>query len=178
MVAKLNDKLKLIAHSRLTRQFTVFTGKIGGFAMSKTANNTTPEGAVVAEDANRLSGRMLRVMVVITVLAAVISLVVGSWRISVGLLVGGALAVLNHRWLQSSIAAAFGVLIEGQKPRITLAKYIFRYLVIGAVVLLVYTLGVAPLEAIVAGLSSFVVAVFVEALREFYFAIIRREEIS
>jgi hypothetical protein len=42
----------------------------------------------------------------------------------------------------------------------------------------VYELGVAPLPAIVAGLSSFVVAVFVEALRELYFAIMQREEIS
>jgi hypothetical protein len=117
-------------------------------------------------------------MMAITAIGAAGSLFLGGWRISVGLVIGGALAILNHRWLQSSTAAAFSVLIEGQKPRITLAKYIFRYLVIASVVLVVYELGVAPLPAIVAGLSSFVVAVFVEALRELYFAIMQREEIS
>jgi hypothetical protein len=146
--------------------------------MSQTANNTTPEGASVDPLPNGFDARILRVMMAITALAAVVAMVVGGWRISIGLLIGGALAILNHRWLQSSTAAAFSVLIEGQQPRITLAKYIFRYLVVASVVLVVYTLGIAPLPAIIAGLSSFVVAVFVEALRELYFAIIQREEIS
>ena len=145
--------------------------------MSQTANNTTPEGVSVGPVPTGFDARILRFMMAITAIGAVVSLFL-SWRISVGLVIGGALAILNHRWLQSSTAAAFSVLIEGQKPRITLAKYIFRYLVIASVVLVVYELGVAPLPAIVAGLSSFVVAVFVEALRELYFAIMQREEIS
>jgi hypothetical protein len=146
--------------------------------MSQTANNTTPEGVGVGPVATGFDARILRFMMAITAIGAAGSLFLGGWRISVGLVIGGALAILNHRWLQSSTAAAFSVLIEGQKPRITLAKYIFRYLVIASVVLVVYELGVAPLPAIVAGLSSFVVAVFVEALRELYFAIMQREEIS
>jgi len=40
------------------------------------------------------------------------------------------------------------------------------------------TLVAVSLTAVLAGLSSFVVAIFVEAFREFYFAIIQREEIS
>jgi hypothetical protein len=146
--------------------------------MNQTANNTTPEGVSVGLVPDGFDARILRFMMAITAIGAAVALVVGSWRISVGLVIGGALAILNHRWLKASSAAAFSVLIEGQKPRITLAKYIFRYLVIASVVLVVYTLGIAPLPAIVAGLSSFVVAVFVEALRELYFAFIQREEIS
>jgi hypothetical protein len=146
--------------------------------MSQTADNGSPQGVGVSPVPNGFDARILRVMMAITAIGAVVALILGSWRISAGLVIGGALAILNHRWLQSSTAAAFSVLIEGQKPRITLAKYIFRYLAIAAVVLIVYELGVAPLPAIVAGLSSFVVAVFVEAIRELYFAIIQREEIS
>lgn len=145
--------------------------------MSKTADNTTPTSLITAPDAG-LSVRVFRVMLFFTVAATAGSFAFGSWRVAVGVLVGGALALLNHRWLQSSVAAAFGVLIDGRTPRITLAKYIFRYLVIGSTVLLVYTLGLAPVTAMVVGLSSFVFAIFVEALREFYFAIIHREEIS
>jgi putative exporter of polyketide antibiotics len=145
--------------------------------MSQTANNI-PQGVGVDPVPGRFDARILRIMMAITVIGAAVSLVVGSWRISVGLVVGGALAILNHRWLQSSTAAAFSVLIDGQTPRITLTKYMLRYLVIASVVLIVYELGLAPLPAIVAGLSSFVLAVFVEALRELYFAIMQREEIS
>jgi len=146
--------------------------------MSQTANNGNPEGAGVSTLPTRFEARILRFMMAITAIGAVVTLIVGNWRISVGLVIGGALAILNHRWLQSSTAAAFSVLLEGQKPQINLAKYVFRYLVIASVVLIVYELGIAPLPAIVAGLSSFVVAVFVEAVRELYFAIIQREEIS
>jgi len=146
--------------------------------MSQTANNTTPDGVSVGPLPNGFDARILRFMMVITAIGAVVTLFVGNWRISIGLIIGGALAILNHRWLQSSTAAAFSVLLEGQKPRINLALYIFRYLVIASVVLIVYELGLAPLPAIVAGLSSFVVAVFLEAVRELYFAIIQREEIS
>ena len=145
--------------------------------MSQTANNI-PQGVGVDPVPGRFDARILRIMMAITVIGAAVSLVVGSWRISLGLVVGGALAILNHRWLQSSTAAAFSVLIDGQTPRITLTKYMLRYLVIASVVLVVYELGLAPLPAIVAGLSSFVLAVFVEALRELYFAIMQREEIS
>ncbi|PWT96205.1 MAG: hypothetical protein C5B55_00270, partial [Blastocatellia bacterium] len=162
----------------LTRQLTVFAVRISGFAMSKIADNMTHAGAIVDAESHRLNARILRAMVLASATATVVALFMGSWRVSIGLVVGGALAVLNHRWLQSSIAAAFGVLVDGQKPRITLAKYILRYLVIASAVLAVYASGLAPFAAIVAGLSSFVVAVFIEALREFYFAIIQREEIS
>ena len=146
--------------------------------MNQAANNATPEGVIVGPVPTGFEARLLRFMMAITAIGAVVALIVGNWRISVGLVIGGALAILNHRWLQSSTAAAFRVLLEGQKPSINLAKYIFRYLAIASAVLVVYELGLAPLTAIIAGLSSFVVAVFVEALRELYFAIIQREEIS
>ena len=49
---------------------------------------------------------------------------------------------------------------------------------IAAVVFVAYKLDIVSLAAIIAGLCSFVVALFVEAFREFYFAIIQREETS
>jgi len=94
------------------------------------------------------------------------------------LLVGGALSLLNHHWLSSSSAAAFSVLAHGARPRLKIAQYILRYIVIAAIVFVCYKLNVVSLAATIAGLCSFVVALFVEAIREFYFAIIHREEIS
>ena len=49
---------------------------------------------------------------------------------------------------------------------------------LGAVILAAYKLRFASLPAIVAGLCTFVVALFAEALREFYFVIIQREGVN
>ena len=145
--------------------------------MTENANNAGESIPVCTHDEG-LHSRILRTMVVTTVLAVTIAVFFSSRQVTTGLVIGGLLALLNHRWLQSSISAAFGVLVAGEKPRIGLAKYIFRYLVVGTVAFAAYTLGFASLAAIIIGLCTFVIALFVEAFREFYFAIIRREEIG
>lgn len=125
-----------------------------------------------------IGGRIFRSMVFAVAFAVIASLPFGQWRISTGLLVGGLLSLLNHRWLSNSTAAAFSVVVHGAKPKLKLAQYILRYLVIAAVVVVAYKLNIVSLAATIAGLCSFVVALFVEAFREFYRAIIHREEIS
>ena len=125
-----------------------------------------------------VEARIFRTMAFAVVLAVVFSLPFVQWRITVGLLLGGILSLLNHYWLSTSTAAAFTVLIHGAKPRLKVAQYILRYLVIAGLVLIAYKLNLVSLAATIVGLCSFVVALFVEALREFYFVIIHREEAS
>ena len=122
--------------------------------------------------------RIFRSMAFAVTVAVVASLPFGHWRITTGLLVGGLLSLLNHHWLSSSTAAAFSVIAHGTKPQLKLTRYILRYFVVATVVFLAYKLNIVSLAATIAGLCSFVVALFVEALREFYFAIIHREETS
>ncbi len=136
----------------------------------------TPAGrAVVSAE---IDGRIFRSMALAVGAAVVASLIFAEWRTTTGLLLGGGLSLLNHYWLISSTTAAFKVVAHGAKPRITLVNYILRYFVIAAVVLVAYKLNAVSLIATIAGLCSFVVALFAEASREFYFAIIHREEIS
>lgn len=125
---------------------------------------------------NGIEGRMFRSMILATTLAVIASLPLAPWRITTGLLLGGVLSLLNHHWLSGSTAAAFSVVAHGAKPRLKLAQYIFRYFVVATVVFVAYKMNVVSLTATLVGLSSFVVALFVEALREFYFAFIHREE--
>jgi hypothetical protein len=145
--------------------------------MKENPNNAR---ATVSPEArhNSVEGRILRNMAFAVTFAVIASLPFARWRITTGLLVGGILSLLNHHWLSSSTAAAFSVVVHGAKPKLKLAQYVLRYLVIAAVVFLAYKLNIVSLGATIAGLCSFVVAFFVEALREFYFAIIHREEIS
>lgn len=117
-------------------------------------------------------------MAIATGLGVAVSAFVGPWRVTVGLLVGGLLALFNHRWLKRSAGAAIELSIGGAVPQLQLAQFILRYVVIGAFVFSLHQLDLLSLPAVLAGLATFVVAIFVEALREFYFAIIQREEIS
>ena len=145
--------------------------------MKETPNNARATASPVARN-NNVERRILRNMAFAVTFAVIVSLPLAQWRITTGLLVGGILSLLNHHWLSSSTAAAFSVVAHGAKPKLKLAQYVLRYLVIAAVVILVYKLNIVSLGATIAGLCSFVVALFVEALREFYLAIIHREEIS
>jgi hypothetical protein len=125
-----------------------------------------------------IHGRISRAMMLATAFAVVGSLVFAPWRITTGLVLGGILALLNHRWLRSSTAAVFSVLVDGDKPKLRLTHYFLRYMVVGTVVFVAYQLNVVSLPATLIGLCSFVAAIFVEAFREFYFAFIQREEIN
>jgi hypothetical protein len=125
-----------------------------------------------------IEARVFRTMMVAVVLAVIISLPFAQWRVTAGFLLGGLLSLLNHRWLSSSTAAAFSVIAHGKRPQLKVTKYILRYLVIATVVFFAYKFDIVSLTATIAGLCTFVVALFVEAFREFYFAIIHREETS
>ena len=117
-------------------------------------------------------------MAIATGVSVAVSAVVGPWRVTTGLLVGGLLALFSHRWLKNSAAAAIQLSLGGGPQKLRLMQFMLRYVVLAAVVFSLYQLDLLSLTAVLAGMSSFVVAIFVEALREFYFAIIQREEIS
>jgi hypothetical protein len=117
-------------------------------------------------------------MAIATGVSVAVSAALGPWRVTVGLLIGGLLALFSHRWLKISSAAAIEMSIGGATPRLRLAQFLLRYVVIAALVFSLHQLDLLSLPAVLAGMASFVVAIFVEAFREFYFAIIHREEIS
>lgn len=128
---------------------------------------------------SEIDGRIFRSMAAAVALAVIISVPFAPWRVATGLLIGGILSLLNHYWMRSSISAGFALALgQGTKPQIKLAPYVLRYFVVGTIVFAAYKLNIVSLPATVAGLCSFVVALFVEAFREFYFAIIHREEIN
>ena len=115
-------------------------------------------------------------MAAATALAVMISVFIAPWRVSAGLLVGGLLALFSHSWLKNSAAAAIQLSTAGGRPQLRLAQFVLRYFVMAAVIFALYSLDLVSLPAVLAGMSTFVVAMFVEASREFYFAIIEREE--
>ena len=127
-------------------------------------------------DAQAMERRLFLLMQVTVVVAVLLSAAFAPWRVMTGLLLGGALSLLNHHWLRGSVAAAFGSAPAGTRPKIGMASYVLRYFVIAGAVGLAYWLDAVSLVATLLGLCSFVVALLVEAARQIYLAIAYREE--
>jgi ATP synthase I chain len=140
--------------------------------MAEIANNEAL--GPIAED-SALELRLMRNMIAAVSLAAIVSIVIAPWRVTSGLLLGGGLALFNHHWLRTSIAAAFKV-ETGTRPRLRAWRYLVRYLIVAMTVVAAYQLNIVSLAATIAGLCAFVAALFAEALRSFYFILTRREE--
>ena len=143
--------------------------------MSESVHSVTGDPVIEQAD-GALEVRLFRVMIVSVIAASIISLVAAPWRVSFGLMLGGGLSLLNYHWLRTSVSAIFNIDHAVQRPRVRISSYILRYLIVGTVVFVAYELRLVSLAATLAGLCAFVPALFVEAFRQFYFAIIHREE--
>ncbi|HXI26159.1 MAG TPA: ATP synthase subunit I, partial [Pyrinomonadaceae bacterium] len=118
---------------------------------------------------------------IVTIIAAIaIAVGLAPWRITTGLLLGGALSILNYHWLHSSATAIInlniGLPAGSPAPRAHSIRYVLRYAIIAAAVFAAYQLNLVSLAATIVGLCSFVPALMLEAFRQFYFIIIHREE--
>lgn len=142
--------------------------------MSQIVNSASAAG-LAGEDAGALEMRLFRVMIASVAIAVVGSTMFMPWRVTSGLMLGGTLSILNYHWLRTSVMAVFNAGAT-DRPRVKVSRYVIRYFVIAGVAFAAYELRLVSLPALFAGLSAFVPALFVEALRQFYFAIISREE--
>ena len=133
-------------------------------------------GQFAGDDESALEARLFRVMIATVAIAVAAGALLAPWRFATGLLLGGLLSLLNHHWLRSSIAAVFNVEQSGKRPRLRVWRFVLHYFVVAAIVFAAYRLQIISLPATIIGLCSFVAALLFEALRQFYFVIIRREE--
>jgi hypothetical protein len=122
-----------------------------------------------------LEQRLWRGTVAFVVCSVLVSLFLFNWRVITGLLLGGCLAIFNHRWLKSSLKAIFGkAAATGEKPNVGASKFLFRYFVVGSIVAVAYWLNLVSMPATLVGLCSFAFAILFEAVLRFYFAIANR----
>src|SRR5262245_49867177 len=112
--------------------------------MNETGNNGGPGPLITSEDAE-LQTRMLRIMAASVLIAAAIAVVVGPWRIATGVVLGGALSLLNFHWLRSSIAALIDSNAHGVPVRASAGRYLLRYFVIAAACWFCYELKLVSL---------------------------------
>lgn len=90
--------------------------------------------------------------------------VFGGSRFGFGVLFGGVLAFANYLWLDRSTRAIFNENVTASTGMLAV-KYILRYVVLGAVLLLVYMTGAVPVAAVLLGLGAFAIAVVLTGLK-------------
>ncbi len=144
--------------------------------LSEIADKQTLTCAEATRDA-ALERRVFVSMCASAAVAVVVSACVAPWRVTTGLLLGGALSVFNHHWLKASIASGLKPGVLGETgARFGVSRFVLRYFVVAFFVAGAAALNVASPVAALAGMCSFVVAIFVEAGYQFYASMIKRED--
>lgn len=125
----------------------------------------------IIEEDSSVEKRLWRLMLAALSVEITVSLFWLDWRLTGGILVGGSLAVFNFYLLQTSVRGLW----QNQSNSFAF-KFILRYFVIGLVVFGFYYLKIVSLFGILIGISSFVVALMLEAGIQLYFVITKNED--
>ncbi|MEK6320789.1 MAG: ATP synthase subunit I [Acidobacteriota bacterium] len=129
-------------------------------ASDNSPSNDDESLALTAPEA--VERRVWRNIFAVVAIAVVIAALVADLRSMLGLVLGGGLALLNYKWLHSSLRAALGAGDEKTPPG-TLIKFVVRWLVIAAVAWAANKTGYFDAVAILAGLFAPAAAVTIEA---------------
>jgi len=95
-------------------------------------------------------------------LAVLIAAPIADFRVTLGLGLGGALALFNYRWLQSAVRDVLAI-GSVKTPPGTYLKFIVRWLVVAAIALAANRTGYFDATAIICGLFAPAIAIMVEA---------------
>ena len=98
-----------------------------------------------------------------------------SARAGFGVLVGGILAFVNYFWQKHSLKAIFDRAIDGKKTPFLALRYILRYVILGAALMLIYLSETVSIVAVIFGLSSFAIAVVIEGFTNIFLSSDRQE---
>jgi len=148
--------------------------------MSEGADSERPAGpgheAPLGEAPHEAVRRIYRDTFWAALVAVSVSAFLAPWRVTTGLALGGALALFNQHWLRSSVGAVFEGATSARPPKWKAARYILRYGVVAVLVFFASQTGLVSLVATLAGMCAVVAGLLAEGFRQFYFAIVRREE--
>jgi hypothetical protein len=126
----------------------------------------------IVVETSAVEKRLWRLMLIALLVEIVVCLILKDWQFVGGVIIGGSLAIINFRMLQSSVRGIF----QTQSSSFAI-KFFLRYAIIGLVVLLFYYLKTVSIIGILLGISSFVIALMIEAFIQFYFVMTKNEDI-
>lgn len=115
-------------------------------------------------------GRILKLMAVLGLAGGVLGAIFVSGPFGAGVIVGVLLAFANYYWLRHSLKKVFAAAVAtGERPRFLGLKYIGRYLILAAVVAVLYATEAVSIVGLILGMGSFGFAVVFEGLFNIFF---------
>jgi hypothetical protein len=108
--------------------------------------------------------RILILMATAAVLGSVLGFVFVSVSFGFGVLIGGALSLINYYWLKRSLKVVIEGAIAGGRPHFLAGRAFIRYVVFGAILAVIYLSKAVPMISVLLGLASFAVAIILEAI--------------
>ncbi len=121
--------------------------------------------------------RILVIMAVLGLIFGMAGAVLSSVRFGAGIVLGVAIAIVNYFWLRHSLNKIVAATKEGEKPRLSMLRYLGRYLALGAVIAVIYVSGVVPIVPLVLGIAAFGFAVTADGLIRIFSSFHNRKEI-
>ena len=136
--------------------------KGGLYSLASDNSPSNNEDSLAPGAPEAVERRIWRNIFAVVAIAVVIAALTADLKFMLGLVLGGGLALLNYKWLHSSLRA---VLAAGSQkaPPGTIIKFVVRWLVIAAVAWAANKTGYFDAVAILAGLFAPAVAVMIEA---------------
>ena len=110
------------------------------------------------------NGRIIAIMAILGVLGTIAGFVFANVAFGIGVLIGVTLGFINYFWLQHSLKKIFAAADSGERPRMLAGRYFLRYLILGAIVAVIYASGAIPIAAVILGMAGIGFAVVVEAI--------------
>ena len=111
---------------------------------------------------------ILTKMAAVIAVGSVVGFVFFSAKAGIGVLVGGVLGFANYFWQKHSLKAIFDRAIDGTPTRFLAARYILRYVAIGAALTVIYFTETVSIYAVIFGLASFALAVMIEGITSIF----------
>ena len=121
--------------------------------------------------------RILIVMAAVAAAGSLLGLIFVSRLFGLGVLIGGILSFINYYWLKFSLKKIFAQAESGEKPRFLGLRYLFRYIVLGVVLTIVFLTESIPVVAVIAGLGSFATAIVVEGIIRIFSSFFKKKEV-
>lgn len=132
-----------------------------------------PDGPAFAEP-RAVERRLWRNILAVVAFATVAAAIFGDLRFMLGLVLGGTLALLNYRWLHSSLRAILDTGSSSAPPG-TSVKFIVRWLLIAVAAWAANQTGYFDPVGILAGLFAPALAVMFEAAYSTYKTLTRHD---
>lgn len=128
--------------------------------MDNVAHNEMTSDVAPLENEQRL--RIITIVVIVAGTALAFAL--ADLKMALGVALGGLLSLFNERWLRASTKAMIELASATGNPSVaTTSKFIFRFVVIAAVIAVAMKSGYFNLLGVGIGFAAFVAAAMIEA---------------